>query len=1140
MKKIITYIGILLLATTMAFAQAPSNRSAQTVVADILAQSPFDKPSDYEKAMKELLSTKEEGILQLVGMMVNPAKGDNNKVEYALSGLTFTAAKEDNANRLMVSNAYLKSLDKTTERETLAFVIRQLEVVAQDEAVEKLASYLSSESLSSPAANALSHIGTPKANGALLNALSSATSNQIKADIVVALGFMKATNAEAAVKSLLNSGDAKLQQAVVQSLGKIGTKESLKDLAELSKKVNYNLDHSSATGAYLSVIKRMITDGGAKDAEKLSKSLIKDAEKAGAIGTREAALKTLMQANPASANKLALDALKDNCSRYRFAALRTASTCENNKTLYTEVLKVYPKAKPEVQADIAGWMEEEAKSCPKKRENLQNATEILAASLASNNIELQTAVAKALVQIQNEKAIPSLIALVMSDNAQSMAIGKNALANFKGDITTPLVQSISAANDDSKIIILELLALRKSSKHLGEIIALTNTGSDKVKAAAFNTLKDVVEAKDINTMYTMLESSNAEYTPALQNAVIAALGFMPKEKQFAEISKKYSSTSDSKKYLYYTALAATQDAKALDLIIEGFNSGNKTQKDAAFDALTSWNDINAAEQLMAICKDANGGAYFDRAMDAYIKLASNQKISGENRLIYLREAMAVAKTDKQKNAILRQVRSTNTFQGLIFAGKYLDDKAVQESAAQAVMNIALNNKNFTGAEVEALLNKVIDVLNNPDAGYQKEGIRKHLREVPMNNGYVSIFNGKDLTGWKGLVKNPIARSKMSAAILAKEQVKADEQMNASWYAEDGNLIFRGKGDNICTDKQYGDFEMYVDWMLDPAGPEPDAGIYLRGTPQVQIWDISRTDVGAQVGSGGLYNNQTHESKPLKVADNKLGMWNTFYIKMIGDRVTVYLNGELVVDNVILENYWDRKQAIFAMEQLELQAHGCKVYYRDIYVKELERSEPFQLSAEEKKEGFEVLFDGTNMHHWQGNTSAYVLEDGCISLKPEQRFGGNLYTKEQYDNFVYRFEFQLTPGANNGVGIRTPLTGDAAYVGMEVQILDHDNPIYKTITPLQVHGSVYGVIGAKRATLKPAGEWNYEEIVANGDNIKVTLNGEVILEGNLKEAMKNGAADGKDHPGVTNKSGHIAFLGHGNPIKFKNIRVKRLK
>ena len=385
---------------------------------------------------------------------------------------------------------------------------------------------------------------------------------------------------------------------------------------------------------------------------------------------------------------------------------------------------------------------------------------------------------------------------------------------------------------------------------------------------------------------------------------------------------------------------------------------------------------------------------------------------------------------------------------------------------------------------------------------------------------------------------------MKPAELAKAQKEADERMVQDWKVENGLLVFDGKGyDNLCTEKQYGDFEMYIDWMLDPAGPEADAGVYLRGTPQVQIWDTARVNVGAQVGSGGLYNNQTNRATPLKVADNKLGEWNSFYIKMVGDRVTVYLNGELVTDNVILENYWDRNMPIFPVEQIELQAHGSKVYYRNIYIKELERQEPFKLSAEEEKEGFKILFDGTNMYEWTGNTTDYTLEDGCISLNPSRSFGGNLYTKKEYANFVYRFEFQLTPGANNGIGIRTPMDVDAAYHGMEIQVLDCEHEIYKTITPLQHHGSVYGIIPANAnhtSAIKPVGEWNEEEIIADGDHIKVTVNGVVILDGNIRDAVKNGTADHKEHPGLFNKKGHIGFLGHGSPVKFRNIRIKELK
>jgi len=209
-------------------------------------------------------------------------------------------------------------------------------------------------------------------------------------------------------------------------------------------------------------------------------------------------------------------------------------------------------------------------------------------------------------------------------------------------------------------------------------------------------------------------------------------------------------------------------------------------------------------------------------------------------------------------------------------------------------------------------------------------------------------------------------------------------------------------------------------------------------------------------------------------------------------------------------------------------------------KDLKRPEPFTLSPEEKKEGFKILFDGTNMYEWTGNTVDYILQDGTITLVPSEGSGGNLYTKNEYDNFIIRFDFMLTPGANNGLGIRTPMEGDAAYVGMELQILDNEDPIYKDLESWQYHGSVYGVIPAKRGFLKPVGEWNTEEVIANGDQIKITLNGEVILDGNIREATKNGTIDGKEHPGLFNRKGHIGFLGHGSEVKFRNIRIKELK
>jgi hypothetical protein len=199
----------------------------------------------------------------------------------------------------------------------------------------------------------------------------------------------------------------------------------------------------------------------------------------------------------------------------------------------------------------------------------------------------------------------------------------------------------------------------------------------------------------------------------------------------------------------------------------------------------------------------------------------------------------------------------------------------------------------------------------------------------------------------------------------------------------------------------------------------------------------------------------------------------------------------------------------------------------------------QLSKQEKKEGYVLLFNGKTIDEWTGATKSYLAEDGNIVIHPEQGGGGNLYTKNEYGDFDFRFEFQLTPGANNGLGIRAPLEGDAAYAGMELQILDNTADIYKDLHPYQYHGSIYGVVPAKRGFLKPVGEWNYEEVIAKGPKIKVILNGTVITDADITAARENGTMDGKAHPGLKRDRGHIGFLGHGSIVRFKNIRVKDL-
>jgi hypothetical protein len=198
-------------------------------------------------------------------------------------------------------------------------------------------------------------------------------------------------------------------------------------------------------------------------------------------------------------------------------------------------------------------------------------------------------------------------------------------------------------------------------------------------------------------------------------------------------------------------------------------------------------------------------------------------------------------------------------------------------------------------------------------------------------------------------------------------------------------------------------------------------------------------------------------------------------------------------------------------------------------------------APELEEGFVRLFNGENLNGWVGNKQSFSADEGTILVDPQGApRGGNLYTEAAYSNFILRFEFQLTPGANNGLGYHAPLEGDAAYVGKELQILDNTAKKYADLEPWQYHGSLYGVIPAERGHLRPVGKWNEEEVIVRGTTVKVILNGATVLNGDYQDALKNGTLDGKEHPGLARTRGHIGFLGHGDVLRFRNIRIRDLE
>jgi hypothetical protein len=418
-----------------------------------------------------------------------------------------------------------------------------------------------------------------------------------------------------------------------------------------------------------------------------------------------------------------------------------------------------------------------------------------------------------------------------------------------------------------------------------------------------------------------------------------------------------------------------------------------------------------------------------------------------------------------------------------------------------------------------------------------------LGAAPPPEGFVPLFNGKDLTNWHGLkTMDPREFEALNADEKAKLLAAGAEDLKKHWRVEDGVIVNDGQGVYLTSDKDYGDIELLVDFKI---GPKGDSGVYLRGTPQVQIWDFTEPTYfrnGANKGSGGLWNNSPGKpgKDPLTLADNPIGQWNTFRIIQVGARTTIYLNDKLVVDHAILETFWKSSlpKPLPARGPIQLQTHDHEIHWRNIAVREIGADEANQILAKHGATGFHPIFNGQNLADWAGPVENYEVKDGILQCKPHK--GGTIYYNKEFADFVARVEFKLPPGGNNGLAIRHPGGNvDPAYVAMcELQILDDGHPKYaKTLDARQAHGSAYGMVPAQRGYLRPVGQWNFEEVTVKGSTIQVELNGTVILDTDLskvKDYMAHSA-----HPGKDRTSGYFGFAGHSDPVEFRNVMIKTI-
>ena len=1112
-------LALLLAANVTAAPLDERQRTVETVIADCLAQLPAPSVKEYGKIMEELAATGAEGIEILADMLVPAAQGKNAPVEYAINGVASHVTKEGlEAQRKEVCKGLSAALARCTDDANRAFLLSQLQLCATADTADTIAGYFDDPYLSDPALRALTSIAGSEAALLKLAKRSDITQEQ-KAALACALGEKEMAEAEQLLLGWLPEADETTRAAIYAALGSCGSAASLKRLAAAARSAGFIDDKTAATDSYLRLLNRLVDQKAPREAIKAARKLLG----CKVSNVRGAALQILLRAQGTEALPYVLKALQTEDIQYRNAALRYVGELADDD-VYATIAAERSHLSDEAWADVIEWF---------GVRHAASQIDAVTKAVASPNDRLALAGIHAAGRLGGDKALAALIAALGGRHAEPAA---QALLTFNGKIDDGVVEALDGEGT-MPVQALHLAAARRITAVSDKVFALLDASDPDVAAAAYRALPSVTAPDDIDRLSERIDRSDDTQAEALRAALMHAVQPLAPDKQYEIIAARMNASEHPERY--YPVLAQGGTQRAIDCLLENF-AGRHAEK--AFAALLLIDNPQMIGVLRSLAEQHPELA--DRALARYTDCVAALDATPVRKYQLYSEALALNPSARIVNRILQKLADTHEIPALLLAGCYLDNPETARTAAAAVKTIGAKSERLAGGEkVRALLEKSCDIYrewatSDADAGYAVDELTLLLSKLPAD-GFRTVTD--DLAQWSAAPAAPAERAEMEPAARKRAERAATKAMQRLWKQENGVISYLGgEASAIAAPGTYENFEMWIDFRT--AGK---AGLAVRST--------NRIGLGDEEGSGAATGNRTYASAPVSNADNEKGRWNTLYLKMVDDRITVEVNGRTVTDNVTLENSGQPDNTVPVAGTIELLGEGDAIDFRNFLLHELPATPLFELPAEEAEAGYEVLFDGRSLHNWTGNTTNYVPQEGTIHVTAQFGGSGNLYTKKEYGDFVLRFEFRfLREGVNNGIGIRTPMGVNAAYHGMEIQILDHDAPIYKNLRIYQQHGSVYGIIPAKRIKFGALGTWNAEEIRAVGDHITVTVNGEVILDGNIREACQghNVSEDGsktnpytvdhRNHPGLFNKKGHIGLLGHGAGIQFRNIRILDLE
>jgi len=918
--KILLAVGLTLSLAFCPLNSADKTSSLDARVSNIVAKFPGQTTAAKDALTAELIALGSGGIMRLCRMLAPPGAADDSKVRYAVNGLaTYVAPPRLEDQRKMFVRALARACEQEGSPDVQAFLISQVELCGKDESVKPLKKYLLDPKLCAPATRALVIIGTPAAEAAILKALGPA-SKANKLSLINALGELRSRKATKKILLYASSADADIRQAALYALANTGDSLAGPALDKVRLEAGF---YERAQARSLSVLyaRRLAESGNKTGAARICRGIIKNYTAAGEIHVSSAALTLLTDIMGKEAVEDLFAALGSAQKDLRSRALELLNRFEGEDItagLTAKMTGAPVEAQTQIMVSLA--LRGDKSAFPAVREKLK-----------SDDKALRLAAIPAATRLGGSAVIPDLFGLLATEDSEQIAAVEQSLLQFSKVLIVPeAVNTLEKVPVVSQAALIRIMAARGATEDLELIFAKAKSADENIRLAALRALEPLVTENELARLIALLgEPFTSREKILIQNAIVASANQIADPESRADLILEAMPKARAENLAdLIKPLPEIGGKKALEAVLAQTRSDDLEAQTAAVYALSQWPDFSAVAPLVDICRTTGSRKFLNLSLQGVVRLVDAEELSSQEKFKLLTEAMAVASESGEKKIVLEGFSGVKTMDSLRLVSSFLGDPTLNAEAAQAAGLIALPSQaeedGLAGIEVIRTLKKAAGFVADENF---KNRIDNYVRTLLAREGFRPLFNGQDLSGWKGLVSDPPSRSRMSPQELEKAQAEANADMLSHWKAVDGILAFDGAGHSLCTTKDYGDFEMFVDWKIEPKG---DSGIYLRGSPQVQIWDPAERPEG----SGGLYNNEKSPNKPLKPADNPIGEWNSFFIRMAGERVAVYLNSILVVDDVVMENYWERDQPIYPSGQVELQAHSTPLYFREIYLREI--------------------------------------------------------------------------------------------------------------------------------------------------------------------------------------------------------------